>query len=78
MLTLRCAQCKAKLWKYNKLGKGEVVRCHKERITKMYKAIERDGKMFCPCGAVIGHDKGSHWNMVRKSFIYSGQKVSKL
>lgn len=36
MLTIRCAKCKSKLWKYDKIGQGEVLRCHKARITKWY------------------------------------------
>ena len=32
MLTIRCATCKTKLWKYDKIGHGEVLRCHKVSI----------------------------------------------
>ncbi|MBU1001537.1 MAG: hypothetical protein KKE73_03330 [Proteobacteria bacterium] len=78
MLTIRCATCKIKLWKYNKLGKGEVLRCHKARITKMLEAQERDNAIYCPCGNRVGLDKGSYWKMIKKAFNSSGLKVSKL
>jgi hypothetical protein len=77
MLLIRCATCKTKLFKYIKLGKGEVLRCHKTRIEEMLAAVEAEGKLLCPCGEVIAHDKGSHWGMVRKKFKYSGEKVGK-
>nr|WP_167940967.1 hypothetical protein [Desulfobaculum xiamenense] len=78
MLTIRCARCKTKLWKYNKLGKGEVLRCHKARIERMLDAIAENGKILCPCGETIGFDKGTFYRMVRKAFVYSGEKVAKL
>lgn len=31
-----CAKCKATLYKYKKGGKGSLVKCFKERITKDY------------------------------------------
>ncbi len=74
MLTLRCAACKAKLWKYDKIGKGEVLRCHKERITKVYQYTAREGKVYCQCDKEIGIDKGGHYKMIAKNFIYSGTK----
>ncbi len=78
MLTIKCAACRRKMWKYQKLGQGEVLRCHKERIFKMYEMHERDGKIYCLCGKVVGIDKGSFYSMVRGSFTYAGTKVNKL
>ncbi len=74
MLTIRCARCKKKLWKYRKIGKGEVLRCHKDRITRMYHAVYRDKRIWCKCGAVIGIDKGRFYKMIAKNFTYSGTK----
>lgn len=49
MLTIRCATCKTKLWKYDKIGHGEVLRCHKARISKWYVDEELQGdKIVCP------------------------------
>lgn len=74
MLTLRCAACKGKLWRYDKIGPGEVLRCHKERIGKMYLTEEHDGRIFCICGKDIGIDRGSYYKMIAKAFTYKGTK----
>ncbi len=78
MLTMKCSACRRKLWKYQKLGQGEVVRCHKERISKMYDVDEHDGKIWCLCGRPIGIDKGSFYSMVKGNFTYAGTKCNKL
>lgn len=77
MLTVKCAACRAKLWKYYKIGHGEVLRCHKERITKFFESEERDGKVWCLCGKVIGIDKGSYFSMLKGHFTYAGTKDNK-
>jgi hypothetical protein len=74
MLTLRCAACKGKLWRYDKIGPGEVLRCHKDRIRKMYQVQERDGRIYCRCGKDIGIDKGTFYKMIAKAFTYGGTK----
>lgn len=77
MLVVKCAACRRKLWKYYKIGKGEVLRCHKDRITKLYDVEERDGKVWCLCGKPVGIDKGGHYSMVRNAFTYAGTKDPK-
>ena len=77
MLTLRCAACKRKLWRYDKIGQGEVLRCHKDRIRKMYTTSVRDGRIFCECGRDIGIDKGTYYKMIAKAFTYKGTKQNK-
>ena len=75
MLILRCAACRKKLWRYEKIGKGEVLRCHKPRITKDYGNSATVGsKISCICGNNIGIDKGSYYKMIAKAFTYSGTK----
>jgi hypothetical protein len=75
MLVLRCAACRKKLWRYNKIGKGEVLRCHKARIDRDYGNCSTDGdKIHCICGNIIGIDKGSYYKMIGKAFTYSGTK----
>lgn len=75
MLTIRCAACKNKLWKYDKIGQGEVLRCHKARIKKIYSEINVEkGKVKCCCGKDIGIDKGTFFKMDPKAFVYSGTK----
>lgn len=74
MLLVRCAACKRKLWRYDKIGPGEVLRCHKKRISRMYKTLESGHKIQCLCGKDVGIDKGSFYKMDAKAFTYSGTK----
>lgn len=74
MLTIKCAACKQKLWKYDKIGHGAVLRCHKARITRRFAYEIVDGKAVCACGKAIGIDKGEHIKMIAKAFTYTGQK----
>ena len=77
MLIIKCAACKNKLWKYEKFGKGEVLRCYKKRIIKIY-SVETEGeKIKCLCGNKIGIDKGGFIKMISKAFTYSGTKTNK-
>ncbi|MFO7817186.1 MAG: hypothetical protein ACQES5_06435 [Thermodesulfobacteriota bacterium] len=77
MLTIKCSGCKRKLFKYRKIGPGEVLRCHKSRIDKWLEAQAKNRELICPCGRVVGLDKGGHYKMIRKAFTYSGTKVNK-
>ncbi len=77
MLTIKCAICKDKLWKYEKYGKGEVLRCYKSRIKRKYKIQSEGDKILCLCGNVIGIDKGPHIKMIKNGFIYSGMKTNR-
>ena len=74
MLLIRCAACKRKLWKYDKIGQGKVLRCHKSRMTRLYDYEEEAQKVKCLCGKEIGIDKGSHIKMIAKAFVYRGTK----
>jgi len=75
VLVIRCAACKAKLWKYDKIGFGEVLRCHKDRIVRDFAVCRQAGhKVRCRCGKDIGVDKGSFVKMVAKAFTCSGTK----
>ncbi len=74
MLTIRCSACKSKLWRYDKIGPGEVLRCHKARMGKVFTINEHDGKVFCSCGKAVGIDKGTFYKMIAKAFTYKGTK----
>lgn len=74
MLVLKCAACKKKLWRYDKIGQGELVRCHKARIDKVYGLEECGAKICCRCGREVGIDKGSYFQMISKAFTSSGSK----
>jgi hypothetical protein len=62
------------LWKYEKFGKGEVLRCYKSRIAREYEYQQEQDKVLCLCGKVVGIDKGTYIKMVKKGFVYSGSK----
>jgi len=74
VLVIRCAACKNKLWKYDKIGPGEVLRCHKDRILRIYACTKGNIKIKCPCGKDVGIDKGTYNKMIGKAFTYSGTK----
>ncbi len=74
MLIIKCSACKQKLWRYDKIGQGEVLRCHKDRITKMFQSIVEGHKIYCSCGKEIGIDKGPYYKMIAKAFTYRGTK----
>jgi len=78
MLIIKCAACKQKLFKYHKIGKGSVLRCHKDRIRRSYGASVTGGELICGCcGRTIGRDKGSYFGMDRGAFTATGTKSSK-
>ncbi|MBS1112591.1 MAG: hypothetical protein H6Q92_353 [Nitrospirae bacterium] len=75
MLVLRCTACRKKLWRYEKIGKGEVLRCHKTRIVRDYGNCLTDGqRIYCSCGKSIGIDKGNYYKMIGCAFTYAGTK----
>jgi hypothetical protein len=73
MLTIKCAKCKQKLFKYHKIGMGRVLRCWKNKI-KNDNTIRKDGAVFCTCGNRIGIEMGNYIKMDQSAFIYSGTK----
>ncbi|MDO5755302.1 MAG: hypothetical protein Q4P28_03620 [Tissierellia bacterium] len=76
MLTIKCAYCKTKLYKYHKIGKGRVLRCHKKRVTRVYERPLVDGKdVHCPkCKNIFALDQGNYYEMIREGFTYTGTK----
>jgi hypothetical protein len=77
MLTIKCAKCKRKVFRYRKVGKGRVLRCYKERIKADYSL--RDGnKVLCKCGNIIGIDEPKWIKMRQRSFFHTGTKGTKL
>ncbi|MFW6216361.1 MAG: hypothetical protein ACOC3Y_00880 [Desulfohalobiaceae bacterium] len=77
MLTIKCARCKQKLFKYHKIGPGHVLRCHKHRISRGYQYQVSQGRLLCACGQAVGQDKGSYFSMDKKAFTCSGTKSRK-
>jgi hypothetical protein len=73
MLTIRCAKCKGKIFRYQKLGKGRVLHCWQKRIIRDY-GLREGNKVLCKCGNLIGIDEGKWVKMRQGSFIYTGTK----
>jgi hypothetical protein len=46
-------------------------------VDKWLDAEARNGELLCPCGMVVGLDKGTYYKMIAKAFTFSGTKVSK-
>lgn len=76
MIIIKCAKCHKKLLKYQKIGKGRVLRCYKERIKETY-VLTENNIIKCECGNVIGTDEGRQIRMKQGSFIFSGTIVKK-
>jgi len=74
MISIKCAKCKRKVFKYLKIGKGRLLHCWKERIIEDHSV--RDGnEIKCQCGNLIGIDEGKWIKMKQRSFIYSGTRT---
>ncbi|NYT11404.1 MAG: hypothetical protein GKC03_02495 [Methanomassiliicoccales archaeon] len=71
MITIRCAKCKRRIFRYAKMKKVKVLHCWKDRIERDDSI--RDGeKVLCHCGNQIGVDEGKWIKMKQGSFTYSG------
>ncbi|MCK5682848.1 hypothetical protein KAJ27_01945 [bacterium] len=73
MLKIRCSKCKTKLFKYLKIGKGNVLICWYDRMEKDI-TIRHEGFASCPCGNIIGELGSKGIKMIKSSFVYSGTK----
>jgi hypothetical protein len=50
------------------------LRCHKDRMTRIYEVQQEGDKIKCLCGKDIGTDRGSYIKMIGKAFTYTGTK----
>ncbi len=69
MITIKCAKCKRKVFRYGKIGKGRVLHCWKGRIVKDY-SVHDGHEVKCQCGNLIGIDEGKWIKMKQHSFVY--------
>jgi hypothetical protein len=76
MIIITCRKCGRKIFKYNKIGKGRILRCYKDRIVKTY-SIKKQENVYCLCGQLIGIDEGKWIKMKQGSFDYSGSVTRK-
>jgi hypothetical protein len=74
MIIIKCAKCRAKVFKYLKVGEGQILHCWKERVVEDNSV--RDGSTVkCQCGNLIGLDEGRWIKMKQRSFTYSGTRT---
>jgi hypothetical protein len=71
MLTIRCAKCRAKIFKYRKIGKGRLLHCWKDRIVEDH-SIRSGAEVRCRCGSLVGIDEQKWIRMKRSAFTHSG------
>ncbi|MBA7602907.1 hypothetical protein ES703_10003 [subsurface metagenome] len=76
MLTIKCARCKRKLFKYEKIGTGRLLHLWPDRIKEDHSTHE-DKKVKCRCGNVIGVDQGIWIKLRPQSFTYTGSYIRK-
>jgi len=74
MLTIKCAKCKRKLFRYLKIGKGRVLHCWKNRVIKDC-SMREGNKVLCKCGNLIGVEEEKYIKMRQSSFFSTGTKV---
>jgi DNA-directed RNA polymerase subunit M/transcription elongation factor TFIIS len=62
-LKIYCAKCKTLLYKYEKEGKGHLVKCYKDRIIK----DNTKGDLKCPnCGEMFAREAMIHGKPANK------------
>ena len=66
MLTIKCARCRKKVFKYHKIGRGRVLHCWKDRIHKDL-SIHQGRRILCTCGNVLGTDMGDRITMKQRA-----------
>ena len=76
MLTLKCARCGRKLYKYKKIGEGRLLRCWKDRIVEDHSVTSRT-EVRCECGSLVGLDEGRWIKLKRHAFTRSGTVSSR-
>jgi hypothetical protein len=76
LITIRCAKCRAKLFKYVKVGKGQVRHLWPDRIVE--DSSIREGKeVRCTCGNVVGREDKMFIKMRQSAFTSTGRKTGK-
>ena len=85
MITVHCADCGAKLFRYQKIGKGRLLHCWKTRISSDHtvRREEEDGVgtvvgVYCPrCGRHVGVVEPQWINMHGGTFTVKGSALKK-
>ncbi len=70
MMTIKCAKCKRKVFKYIKIGKGKLWHCWKDRIIEDL-SIHNENNILCKCGNLIGIDEKKWIKLKQHSILIS-------
>ena len=73
MITIKCAKCKSKIFKYIKIGQGQILKIYLDRISED-NSIRTDGEVKCQCGNVIGKEFDGYIKPIKGNFTYTGRK----
>jgi len=66
-LVIKCAKCDKTIFRYVKIGKGNIWHCWKKRIIEDHSV--RNKKMVeCTCGNIIGVEKTKYIKMKQHHF----------
>lgn len=71
MITVKCANCRKKLFRYEKVGKGRLWHLWKERITED-NSVREGSEVRCTCGNLIGIEEAKWIKLKTHSVTYSG------
>ena len=74
MIIIKCAKCKSKIFKYIKIGQGQILKIYLDRITED-NSIREDGEVRCKCGNIIGLESDGFIKTKKGNFIYTGRKL---
>ena len=73
MITVKCAKCKFKIFKYIKIGQGRILKIYNDRITEDNSTRE-NGEVLCKCGNVVGKEFDGYIKPIKGSFTHTGRK----
>ncbi len=76
MLTIKCARCRRKIFKYKKIGKGKLLHCWNDRVVEDY-SVRHGDRVACECGNLIGIAEGKWVKMKQHAFTCSGTTANK-
>jgi DNA-directed RNA polymerase subunit RPC12/RpoP len=76
MIIIKCANCGREIFRYQKIGKGKLLHCWKNRISRDY-SIKATNEVRCKCGNLMGWDEGRWIKLKQGSFTCSGSKLGK-
>lgn len=67
MITIRCAKCKRRIFRYEKVGKGRLWHCWYDRIIEDH-TVRIEKEVRCNCGNLIGIAERKWIKMKQLSF----------